>query len=386
MGKEKFSSSFVVLLGVLFVLPSMGWAACTVIDSPTASCTGDGSTISSLMSCVKSGDTLSVTGSCSDNVIITKGGITLNGPGVTITAADPTMPVVEVIGSNTTINGFTISGGTVGVLAAEEAHINLLNNTIINTTKAGVIVRENSSAHIGFHNFSDTTASPNTIGPNTGLGIDVDSTSSAKIIGNTITGNTGDGILVRMGSQAEIAGNVIDSNSVNGVEVRGDSGVNLADNTIGGIYAQLNSTNGNAQNQGVGVACLYGGVVAGNLGLLDGVKGTNYFDSTCVNALAVSPYSLVGTWNMTSCTESGGAAFCPTGTLQLLVSPKGSGVDKEGTKAKPFTWILQGLDLTIIGKNNTMFGPITWTDNKDFSWTFEEAGQAGSATMTFKHK
>ena len=383
MANERIPSSFVVLLVVLFVLPSMGWAACTVTDSPTTTCTGDGSTISSLMSCVKSGDTLSVTGSCSDNIIITKGGITLNGPGVTITAADPTMPVVEVIGSNTTINGFTISGGTVGVLAAEEAHINLLNNTIINTTKAGVIVRENSSAHIGFHNFSDTTASPNTIGPNTGLGIDVDSTSSAKIIGNTITGNTGDGILVRMGSQAEIAGNVIDGNSVNGIEVRGNSGVNLADNSIGGIYAQQNFTDGNAQNQGVGVACLYGGVVAGNLGFLDGVKGTSHFDSTCIDALSNLTYSLVGTWNVTSCT--GNSLLCPGTPAQMTMSPNGKGVFKD-PKPKSFTWSIAGFELLVIG-NHTMFGPIALADSKHFFWTFEEAGQSGgSATISFMHK
>lgn len=375
MGKEKYSPSFVVLLVALFVLPSMGWAACTVIDSPTDSCTGDGSTISSLMSCAKSGDTLTVTGDCFDNVVITKGGITLTtSTSATITAADKTKPVVEVIGSNTTISGFTISEGTVGVLAAEEAHINLLYNTIINNTKGGVIVRENSSAHIGFVSFSETTASSNGIGPNTGPGIDVNSNSSAKIIGNTITNNTGDGIMVRMGSQAEIAGNVIGDNSGNGIEVRGNSGVNLADNTIGGIYAQLDITPGNAQNQGFGIACLYGGVVAGNLEFLNGVKGTSHFDSTCIDALSKNPYSLVGTWNVTSCT--GNCQGMPT---QMTMSPNGKGVFKY-PKPKSFTWSIEGHELLVIG-NHTMYGPITWTDSKNFIWVFDEVGQSGGGAM-----
>jgi len=403
MKKDRILDLFIILLAVFFFLPTLGWA-CTVTDTPTTTCTCAVPicTISSVMSCAKKGDTIQISGTCQDNVIIPVGGLTLEGTGTspTVQALDSSAPVFTVSNKDVAITGLTITGGTTGiyvglsglasisgntisgasdagVLVSNSGYASIINNTISGNSDAGILVMENASAHIGFSTYSDTIASQNVITGN-GTGIVVRNTSSAAIVGNKINGNTQNGILVARLSQADIADNTIDGNGLNGIAVTGNSVVNLAESILGGIYATVNSTDGNSENLEFGLVCLAGGCVSGYLGSLDGAEGDTTIDPTCINVLVVSPYTILGTWN-TTC--SGGSGGCPT--QQMTFSKNGKGTYKS-TKPGSFTWNLAGLELTVIISHQTMYGPITWgATSKTFTWTYETVGQSGTTTMTF---
>jgi len=109
-------------------------------------------------------------------------GITLDGQGTaTINILDPTMSTLFVRGTDITITGFTITGGSIGIVVARGGVATIINNTIENNTGSGILVTENSSARIGFIFIFDTVASPNVIQNNGSDGIRVQRTSFSRI-------------------------------------------------------------------------------------------------------------------------------------------------------------------------------------------------------------
>ncbi len=118
----------IVLLGVLCLASSTGWADPTTIP---VDCSG-----ASLQAVIDDPttqplDTISVTGTCNESVNVTKDNLILTGNGTAeIVSNKQDSPAIKVSGRNVTIDGFNISGGAVGVRVSDLASANIINNTI----------------------------------------------------------------------------------------------------------------------------------------------------------------------------------------------------------------------------------------------------------------
>ena len=258
---------------------------------------------------LKAGDTLVVTGTCDENVVIPPqiNGITIDGQNATtIKATDPNATTLTNRGNNNTIKNLTIMGGQtgiqiqrsssalidsvtvtgvggVGITIQGSSNARIVSSTIQNNVNgSGINVTENSSARIGFLTNNDTTALPNTITGND-RGIIVQESSSAVIVGNTISNNTLEGILVNTVSHADIASNTINGNGNNGVQVGRNSGVDLGADTGTSIFESPNSTTVN--NVGFGLRCFINSYVDRRLGTLNGTSGGKEIVSGCLDSL-----------------------------------------------------------------------------------------------------
>jgi len=290
------------VLTTLLFLPAIVEAADRNLNCSTG-------TITDFLPRLRPGDRLLVTGTCNENVSIGARftNITLENQGsATINGTDATANTISIQGRGITIRGFTITGGSRGIIVnrggsatidgntiqntgsdgiqvSENATARIINNTIQNNPDTGISVFENSSARIGFMLGSETTASPNTIQNNTGRGILLSRSSSARIVGNTISGNGDDGIGVTRASQADIASNTLSNNTGDGIFVSGNSHAQLGADTGSGIF---DLPNGGSGNTGFGINCAQQSVVDGRQGTITGVSGaTNLATGGCTNSV-----------------------------------------------------------------------------------------------------
>lgn len=250
--------------------------------------------LNSTIAKLKPGDTLLVSGTCNENVVVGSelSRITLDGQGTAIiNGPDATANTIVIRGRNITIKGFTITGGSRGIQVnrGAEATIDgntiestggqgvqlfngstgrILNNTIQNNPDHGIFVVGTSVADIGITAAGQTVPDTNTIQNNGGDGIQVSRGSSARIMGNTISNNTGSGILVDSNSVADTASNTINGNGDSGILVRRNSSVRLGRDNGTTPTTAPNSTTAN--NTGNGVNCRINGSVDGQVGTLNG--------------------------------------------------------------------------------------------------------------------
>ena len=268
----------------------------------------------------KSGDIISVTGTCNENINIweTKERVTIvglttidplgNETKATIEGLNAAASTISIMGQGITVKGFIIKGGDNGIFVGRGGTATIDDNTIQNTGTNGIVVNmnsfariinnkirdnpsngihvsEDSSARIGFLSGNDTNASPNIIENNDENGILVTRTSNTRIVGNTIRNNTNNGVSVAKVSQADISGNTIDGNGENGILVTQNSGVNLGNDTGTTIFDLPNTTNFN--NGDKGLRCSIGGYADGHLGTLKGVGKHDETDFTkgCIDSL-----------------------------------------------------------------------------------------------------
>lgn len=272
----------------------------------TVVCPGD--SLQASIDAAQPGTTISVFGTCGENVLIRneKQRITIDGGGTaTINAPSAASPALNVRGKGILVQGFTIAGGSDGievnrgsnavlnnnviqntagngVLVDQLSFTVITNNTIENNPGAGIFVSQHSTARIGFNLDTETTVSPNTI-QNNALGVVVSNGSSARIIGNVIENNSGDGVLVTRDSHADLASDSIDGNGGDGIEVGDSSAVQLGEDSGASIYESANTTATN--NTGFGIRCSDGGVADGRQGSLTGSSGTASFDGSCAGSL-----------------------------------------------------------------------------------------------------
>lgn len=271
------------------------------------------------------GDTLLVSGTCNENVVIGEGrrNIALDGQGsATINGPDSGEPTVNIRGRRITIRGFTITGGregihthrggsaiidgntiqnvgTSGIGVHNQSNAIIVNNTIQNNPEDGINVIGGSNAFIGIRSARDTVASFNTIQNNGRRGVFVTRGSNARIVGNTISGNDDGGVVVTAVSQADISDNTINDNGTAtaspptaGISVGENSGVNLGRDAGTGILDLPNKTTG-AANKNFGIRCFINSYANGRLNNgtgtpLAGTNGqTNGFPpgGSCVNSL-----------------------------------------------------------------------------------------------------
>jgi parallel beta-helix repeat protein len=257
-----------------------------------------GQSLQAAIDVVQTGDTINVTGTCNENLlirnekqrffIIANGPATLNGP----SASSPTL---NIRGKGVFVQGFTITGGSRGVQINRNSNAILTNNIIQNTggdgivvdeaafaviksniiqnnAQNGILVSESAVARIGFEFPEDVAAQPNTIINNNGSGVMVARNSNARIVGNEISSNLGDGIFVTRNAQADIASNLINSNSGSAVNVSDNASVVMGEANPTNFFHQPNTTTSN--NGAYGIRCEQGGAVRAILGSSNQVNGS----------------------------------------------------------------------------------------------------------------
>jgi hypothetical protein len=190
--------------------------------------------------------------------------------------------VLQILGREITVHGFTITGGRngmtilrgasaivdgntiensgaggqpgsgLGINVGQHSFASITNNTIRNHRQIGILVHERSSARIGFFDVAAIGA-PNLIENNAGAGIQASRGSTIRVVATTIRGNSGDGILVERGSEAEVANNEISGNGGSAIAVVDGSGLDVqigaATETAG------NRTAAGAPNGAFGIQC-----------------------------------------------------------------------------------------------------------------------------------
>jgi len=245
-----------------------------------------GKTIQKKVDKAKPGDVIEVSGTCNERVSIGEQlhNITIDGGGTaTIISTDPTRSTILVRGTGIIIKGFTITGGSNGIILVRGGMARIVFNTIENNFSRGISLQEGSSARIGFLLARDTVASPNNIINNARDGIRVQIGSSARIVGNNISNNGDDGIEVSRGSYAIISDNDIDGNGDEGIEVNRMSGVNLGSDSGDGIFQKPNRSDV-TPNGDFGFTGFLRCLVDGRLGTLNGVTAAK--DTTfCTDSL-----------------------------------------------------------------------------------------------------
>jgi nitrous oxidase accessory protein NosD len=295
---------------VRWLLPRITEAATLTVDCDA------GEKIQQKIALAKPGDTVLVSGTCSENVAIPSEvvRITLDGQAkAVIQAPGTTADAIFIRGKDITIKGFTLTGGRDGIhLSGAGAgasaiidgntiqrtgrygiHLDggsvgrIVNNRIENIPNIGIDITENSHARIGFLIPSRAEPGPNTIRNNGSHGIAVSRASSAWIANNTIANNKGSGVFVNRNSQADVVGNIINGNGGDGITASHNSGVNLRSEGTP-LRQGPNQTDPPAKNAGFGIKCSIGGYVEGPLGTLTGTQGATEFDNSCVNRLSLS--------------------------------------------------------------------------------------------------
>jgi parallel beta-helix repeat protein len=283
----------------------------TVPATFTVNCNG-GETISAKFTGLIPGDTLLVSGTCNENVVIPFEAqrITLDGQGTaTINGPDAATATLVVRGRGITIRGFTITGGLEGVrVIFGMATIN--DNTIQGTGSHGITVLQTATANINgniIQNIGGMGSLPlgarvgirvsgsssagitnNAVQDNPADGVVVDVNSSAFIASNTIQNHGRDGIFVFRSSSVSVQGNTISNNSATGVKVQGVSQASIGGgNTINGngsdgIFVNTNSdvdlgqggpNTTTVNNGGFGIRCESGSHASGDVGTLNGNSG-----------------------------------------------------------------------------------------------------------------
>jgi len=298
-------SLFLVFVVLLYVLPSRGDGATVSVDCSSAS-------LQAGVDKAKPGDTVLVSGTCSENLVIPEHvqKITLDGQGkATISGTDKAKDTILIYGKGITIKGFTIMGGRdgiqilmggtalvdgntiekvgrFGVYVTQHSSARIVNNTIQNNGQFGIAVSGGAFAYIGFLGYldlMDKNTSPNVVQGNGRAGIHVHRTSYARIAGNTISNNKLNGIEVEGVSHAQIGGNTINANGEDGIHISENSSVNLGSGKGTRILDIHNSTT--AVNKGFGISCSEGGSANGSLGSLNGAKGAKDFDNSCADRM-----------------------------------------------------------------------------------------------------
>lgn len=282
------------LIGVLASIAAL-FSLISMADAATIRVTCSArTTLSSAIARLNPGDTLLVSGTCNENIVVGPevSRIVLDGQGTaTINGPDAGLNTIVIRGLGITIRGFTITGGSRGIQVGRggEATINanliestggqgiqvfdgavarILNNTIQNNPEHGIFVVGTSVADIGITNADQTVPDTNTIQNNGGDGILVSRGSSARIVGNLISNNIGTGISVDSNSVADTGSNTINANGDHGIHVLRNSSVRLARDTGDTLQSTPNSTT--ASNTGTGVRCRINGSVDGRVGTLNG--------------------------------------------------------------------------------------------------------------------
>jgi parallel beta-helix repeat protein len=272
---------------------------------------GPQKTIGEAIKELKPGDTLVVTGTCNENLVIGAEvhRITIDGQGTAAINADSSANAVTINGTSITIRGFLITGGAPqgvavtdggsavidgntiqnadrnGVTVFRNSSADIVNNTIQNNPLAGIAVQYSSSARIGWTGPPNNRISkPNTIQYNGTQGIQIYRGSSAQVFSNTIQNNGSHGVFLDRNAQAEISGCTITGNGGDGIRATRNSGLDLGTD-LAHVTPPFDDDTNTGTNAGFGVKCMIDGYVDGNLGTFTGNSGAASFLEGCTNSV-----------------------------------------------------------------------------------------------------
>jgi hypothetical protein len=291
-----------VILVCVFAAPPSSWGATINVACP-------GQSLQTAIDSASPQDTINVTGTCSENILIRNHRVSLiiSGGGVaTVNGPDTSKPNFDVRGKAINITGFTITGGENGINVQRSANAVIFNNIIQNTGNRGIAVSQlafaaifdntiqnnpddgirlstGATAHIGFNFPSDASIPGNVIQNNGGRGIFVNRNSTVRAVKNMIKNNVDDGVLIGGGSDGDIADNDIDGNGGDGVFISENSFVQLGEGS--GIFAPANRTDAMNLNAGFGLRCVQGAGADGLFGTLTGTSGVSSFSANCPNSV-----------------------------------------------------------------------------------------------------
>jgi len=267
----------------------------------------NGDTITGSLQFVRPGDTMVISGTCSENLFLSSltgqyNGLTLDGQGTaTIAGPNSTLNVVELTGvSSFTIRGLTITGGNDGIaintgsivaidtvvvqgVGRHGIHFQrgssdgyVVNSTIQNNPGNGIVINENSYVRVGFTDgvgASQGDTGPCVIQNNGGYGIRIQRGASARVYTNTISYNGNNGVNLESASYAEIASNVIEGNVKNGIAVSENSTLHLGNASGTKNEDRPNTTT--VPNGQFGLNAAWGSYVSGRMGTLSGTSGAS---------------------------------------------------------------------------------------------------------------
>jgi hypothetical protein len=181
------------------------------------------------------GDTIEVSGACTEAVVLTKDGLRLVGVGGTLApngsgilgGASITAPVgasstIAVLGRNVRIERLTIiGGGSSGVVISRGGSARVLNSVVYGAGRDGIIatrgtyvevrrteVKDNGRYGIFVRNSSSADIHLNDIhdnGDRNDAGVYISNSSSADIDGNDIHDNLGNGVLLTRASSVSFS-------------------------------------------------------------------------------------------------------------------------------------------------------------------------------------
>lgn len=262
--KTYATSSLVLLAAVLWLLEAAVEAKTIKVDCSKA-------TLNAAVLSAQPGDTILVSGVCSENVVVPEqiSQLTLDGQNAAMINGGDAIAgrpaAISITGRGITVKGFTIFGGGLGVdvisggtaiidtntiqftglhglKIGRGASATVANNTIQNNPGNGIFQGNHSESYIGLTGpQSARVPAPNMIRLNTMNGITVNRASSAEIGFNVISNNSGLGIGIgqtshaRIGGLSDVAansGNTISGNGNDGVRVEESSSANISQNTI----------------------------------------------------------------------------------------------------------------------------------------------------------
>jgi hypothetical protein len=269
----------------------------------------NGDSITGSLQFVRPGDTMVISGTCNENLLLSSltgqyNGLTLDGQGTaTIAGPDSTLNVIEITGvSSFTIRGLTITGGNDGIaintgsivaidtvvvqgVGRHGIHFQrgssdgyVVNSTVQNNPGNGIVINENSYVRVGFTDgvgASQGDTGPCVIQNNGGFGIRIQRGASARVYTNTISYNGNNGINIESASYAEIASNVIEGNTKNGIAVSENSTLHLGN--ASGIKNEDRPNTTTVPNGMFGLNAAWGSYVSGRMGTLTGTSGASTF-------------------------------------------------------------------------------------------------------------
>jgi hypothetical protein len=299
----------VLILAVAMNVPTASAQSTQANDHATTKYVNcdNGETITAALPFVRPGDTLIISGTCNENLLLSSSsgaynGLTLDGQGTaTIAGPDPTLNVIELAGvSGFTIRGLTITGGNDGlsintgsVVAIDTVIVQgtgrhgihfqrgstmgyVVNSTIQNNPGNGIVINENSYVRVGFTDgvgASQGDTGPCVIQNNGGYGIRIQRGASARIYTNTISNNANNGINIESASYAEVATNVIEGNGKNGISVSENSTLHLGNPS--GTKNEDQPNTASVPNGLFGLSVSWGSYVSGRMGTLTGNSGAS---------------------------------------------------------------------------------------------------------------
>jgi len=198
-----------ILTLVLFLA---GFSLPLLADKKSVDCS-KGQNLNAVVENLSPGDSLTFTGVCNQNVLISTTGVTLSGKGTAVISSPaPSSDTLTISGAKRVVlQNFTIQNGLNGMHATGGASITAQNITAQNNAVTGILVEGSSSLYI-----ADATSLNNGMD-----GVDVENTSSVIFNGNfTARNNAVFGINLGTTSSATVnAGTVSANQNALGIQV-----------------------------------------------------------------------------------------------------------------------------------------------------------------------